>query len=140
MITRPAAHALLLVLFAVLCSCQTVRVKVDYNDQVDFFDFKTYAWLNSSEKNDKGYVGMGEQSIKIMLQKSLDEKGLSEVAKDKADVLIAVNVIEKDKVYYSTHYIPGFYHYGRWGYNHHWMDVDQYTESTIVLAFIDPKS
>ena len=45
MITRPLAHVLLLAVFAVLCSCQTVRVKVDYNDQVDFFSMKKHYFM-----------------------------------------------------------------------------------------------
>lgn len=140
MITRPAANALLLILFAVLCSCQTVSVKVDYNDQVDFFDFQTFAFLESPKKNDKGYVSMGDQTAQMMIRKALEQKGVSQVEGAKADILVALNVTEKDKVYYSNVH-PGYYSYGRWGYSaYHWSQPEEYTESTIVLAFIDPKT
>ncbi|MCH2204662.1 MAG: DUF4136 domain-containing protein [Lentisphaerales bacterium] len=139
MITRPMAHVLLLAVFAILCSCQTVRVKVDYNDQVDFFDFQEFAFLEAPKKNSKGYVSMGDQSMKNMIRKSLQEKGVTEVESSKADILVAINVSEKDKVYYSNVH-PGYYSYGGWGYSHHWIQPEEYTESTIVLAFVDPKT
>ena len=139
MINRFLANALIVGICAILCSCQSVRVKVNYNEQVDFFDFKNYAWFEAPKENDKGYVSMEDQAVQNMISKSLDEKGLTEVERDKADILIAVNVKEKDKVYYAN--IPySYYSYGRWGYSRHWVEPEEYTESTIVLAFIDPKT
>lgn len=140
MITRPVANSLLITLFALLCSCQSVRVNVNYNDQVDFFDFENYAWLEAPQKNDKGYVSMKDQTFQNMVDKTLVEKGFSKTDKDKADVLVALSITEKDKVYFSNIH-PSYYTRGRYGYaHHHWYEPEEYTESTIVLALIDPKS
>ena len=112
---------------------------MNYNNDVDFLAFQNYAWLMPVDVNDKGYIGLGEQNLRMLVKESLLGKGLTETSIDKADVLIAVNVTEKEKVHYSSSH-HGYYPYSRWGYSHHWVEPEQYTESTIVLAFIDTKT
>ncbi|MCM8531363.1 MAG: DUF4136 domain-containing protein [Lentisphaeraceae bacterium] len=130
-----------LAIFTALCSCSTSRVKVNYNDEVDFLDFKTFAWLQPMKKDKKGYVSLGKQSVRKKINDALNLKGLQEVDAAKADVLVTMNVTKKEKIHYSSN--PSFYHShyrSRWGYSPYWNEPEYYTESTFVLAFVDPKS
>ena len=127
--------------FAVLCSCTTARVKVNYNDEIDFLDFKTFAWLKPIKKDGESYVSLGEQSVRKTINDALNSKGFQEVHASKADILVTTNVTKKEKVHYNAN--PAFFnsYYGpRWGYSTFWYGPEYYTESTFVLAFVEPKT
>jgi hypothetical protein len=132
---------LLSVVLSLLCSCRTAEVHVEYNEDVDFLNFKTFKWLNSTDSKDKEYTSLKEQRIGSIIQNVLAERGLH--FSEKADVLVAVNVVEKEKVYYSQNYhrSPSVWgHYGHWGYHGSWAsEPEYYTESTLVIALVDPK-
>lgn len=129
----------LLVLGAfVLLSCRTTQVKVDYNDSVDFFKFRSFNWLPRSGTQ-KEYVSVKEQKIFDTIENLLQEKQLQK--SDKPDLLVAVNVTEKDKVYYYPRHSFGHFHDYRWGYSSfHTYEPEVYTESTIFIALVDPQS
>ncbi|MCM8538594.1 MAG: DUF4136 domain-containing protein [Lentisphaeraceae bacterium] len=142
-------NLVILTVFIALCSCSTSRVKVNYNDEVDFLDFKTFAWLEPMKKDKKSYISLSDQSVRKMINEALKLKGLKEAQASKADVFITTNLTEKEKVSYNSNPAffnsnPAFFHsYYRpyWGYSTHWSaGPDYYTESTFVLAFVDPKT
>ncbi len=129
---------LLCTAFTVLCSCNSARVNVEYNPEVDFFKFKTYQWFAAKDTNTKDYTSLKEQKISSVIRETLAEKGLH-MAKT-ADVLVAVNLIEKEKVHYSR-VRTGIHYPYYWGYHGYWdYEPDYYTESTLIVAIVDPKS
>lgn len=141
MIYGSLKNLFILVIFAALCSCSTSRVKVNYNDEIDFLDFKTFAWLEPMNKDKKGYISLGEQAVRKKISDSMNLKGLQKVESDKADILVAINVTQKEKIHYSSS--PAFYHShyrSRWGYSPYWYEPEYYTESTFILAFVNPKT
>lgn len=121
-----------------LFSCRTTQVKVDYNEDIDFFKFKTFNWLPRSGVQ-KGYFTVKEQRISQKVESLLQEKQLSK--SDKPDLLIAINVTEKDKVYYYPRHSFGHYNDYHWGYSSfHSYEPEVYTEYTIFIALVDPKT
>ena len=118
-----------------LCSCQNVQVDVEYNEDVDFFKYKTFQWLSVKDQKNKDYTSLKEQRIGNVIREVLADKGVH-FSKEKADVYIAVNIIEQEKVYYTQNY----YH-RRWGYHGFWdYEPEYYTESTLVIAFVEPET
>jgi len=126
-------------LIASLFSCRTAHVHVEYNQEIDFFKFRTYNWLPKQSGKDKSFYSLKEQKIQSKIESLLSEKQLSK--NEKPDVLIAVNVTEKEKVHYSPRFGAGYYPSRYWGYHGFYRyDVDEYTEYTIFVAVVDPKT
>ena len=123
-----------------LCSCQQAEVNVEFNKNIDFFQFKTFSWLSIEEQKNKNYTSLKEQSLGTLIQHILAERGLY-LKEDKPDVLVAVNLIEKEKVHFTPRF-TGRHHRGYWGWSSHWnyYEPDYYLESTLVVAVIDPKT
>ena len=132
-------YLLIVCLTASLFSCRTARVHVEYNNEVDFFKFRTYNWLPRKGAEDKSYYSLKEQKIQSKLEGLLSEKQLHK--SDKPDVLIAVNITEKEKVHFNPRFGAGYYPSRYWGYHGFYRyDVDEYTEYTIFVALVDPKT
>lgn len=121
---------------AILASCRSIDVHVEYNNEVDFFKFRTFDWMPMSIANDsKNFQSLKNQSIKNSLKEILAEKNLTR--SDKADLLIAVNITEKEKVYYTSR--NNFYGYYRWGYQgFNTYEPEYYKVSTLFIAMVDP--
>ena len=129
----------LICLTASLFSCRTTNVHVEYNTEVDFFKFRTYNWLPKEKVSNKSYYSLKEQKIQVKIESLLSEKHLSK--SDKPDIFIAVNVTEKEKAHFSPRFGGGYYPHRHWGYHGFYnYDVDEYTEYTIFVAVVDPKS
>lgn len=129
-----------LLLFAYSCS-PYIRVKYDYDQNLDFSGYHTYDWVTRPKghpadareamlKND-----LLEQRIKSAVNKTLAEKGLSQVS-DSPDIFVAYHTGVEDKIKVVN-----------WGYtypSHYWggrrVDVYQYEEGTLIIDFIDAKS
>lgn len=120
-----------------LFSCRTTQVKVEYNDKVDFFKFRTFNWLPRSGAQ-KEYLSVKEQKVFDTVEDLLQEKYLSK--SDKPDLHVAINVTEKDKVLYYPRHSFGHYDH-HWGYSSfNTYEPEVYTEYTIFIALVDPKS
>ncbi|MCM8527824.1 MAG: DUF4136 domain-containing protein [Lentisphaeraceae bacterium] len=127
----------LAVLISSLFSCQSTPVKVEYNDSVDFFQFRTFNWLPRSQAQ-KDYYTVKEQKIQEKVESLLQEKQLTK--SDKPDVQVAINVTEKEKVYYYPRHSFGHF-YDHWGYSSFYRyEPEYYTEYTIFIALVDPKT
>ena len=129
---------LLLALFVfTLFSCQSTAVKVEYNDTVDFFKYRTFNWLPRSAAK-KDYYTVKEQKILTKVESLLQEKHLTK--SDTPDLQVAINVSEKEKVHYYPRHSFGHFH-DHWGYSSFYSyDPEYYTEYTIFIALVDPKT
>ncbi len=129
----------LICLLASLFSCRTANVHVEYNTEVDFFKFRTYNWLPREKVSNKNFSSLKDQKIQSKIEALLSEKQLSK--SDKPDVFIAVNITEKEKAHISPRFGAGYYPYRSWGYHGFYRyEVDEYTEYTIFIAVVDPKT
>ncbi len=125
-----------------LASCTSgpaVSVKTDYNHQVSFTGYKTYA-LDLSKAPELRPTGRA--ALTESLNSNLAGRGITETSMGQADLVVVPVVFTQEKLHSmptggSTYVLahPG-YRYGSWYVNE---DVTQYTEGTLVLDFLDKK-
>ncbi len=124
-----------LCLTAIFVGCSPISVSHDYDPQTNFSNLKTFSWLPFPEKT--VFNQLVVERIKKAVTAELSFKGLSQNSQ-RPDFLIAMYGATKEKLDIND-----------WGYNDGpralgWgernIDVRQYTEGTIILDFIDPKS
>jgi hypothetical protein len=126
---------LLLLSVILLSSCSAVKVVADYDSNVDFNQYKTFAFykplIDSAKISD-----LDKKRILRGIETELLAKGFT---KSKSpDLLIGIFTKSREKVTVSR----GGVEYG-WGWNPYWgsmynrINVNQYTEGTLFIDFID---
>ncbi|MFN8324633.1 DUF4136 domain-containing protein [Flavobacterium sp.] len=127
------------ILVIVLTSCSSVRVNQDYDKNVDFSQYKTYAYHKAGV--DK--VEISDLDKKRILR-SIDEvmaaKGFTK--SETPDLLINFFTKEREQVDVNQFNMGWGYGWG-WGWNP-WMwgnntSVNRYTEGTLTIDVIDAK-
>lgn len=123
-----------IVLFA---SCSSVQVSTDYDNTVDFSQFKTYAFM----KNGVDKINISDLDKKRILKAIDDEltaKGYSK--SENPDVLINLFTDAKEIVNVNTYYNGwGYGYYRPWGWNP-WMMGPGYqsvSTSTQGILYVD---
>ena len=121
-------------LVLLILSCNAIRVNSDFNNNVDFNNYKTYAFskkgVDAAEIND-----IDKKRILNAIDIELSSKGLRKSSID-PDLLINFFTESNKKV----NYYPGYDHYssglniGPWFYNYHYQ---QYTEGVLFIDLID---
>ncbi len=150
-----------LVILPVFSGCSSLSVDSEWDHQVDFSGYQSYAWI----PQDEGPVN--EQQLpkhldlrlrRVVDEILIDEKGLERAPTPaQADFLLAyyINTKKETKVNYSVYagyyggYGYGGYGYGYWPGYHGGMgisggtamhNVREYTTGTLVLDIVDPKT
>lgn len=136
-------HDILLLCSAVLVfSCSSVDVTTDYDKDVNFTRYKSFAWMKmNSSRGDSGEPtlmnsALTRKRISAAIEKELVGKGLIMQA-NQPDIYITFHSAVKDKVDVERY----GYRYGRWGQV--WdvrTDVYRYKEGAIVVDLIDATS
>jgi hypothetical protein len=130
-----------LVILCTLVACSTtpsVAVKTDYDHSATFGKYHTYAIDTAST----GLSATGNAALQSALRSSLAGRGLKESGRN-ADLYIVATVFTKEKQHvmptrdYSVY--PSTYGRYRGGWAMH-TDVQQYTEGSLVLDFVDSKT
>ncbi len=111
---------------------------VDYNDQFNFSQIKTYAHLEPQQQGSEVASGLMQERIRNAIDDQMLLLGYQKVPADKAHVLIAHTVIGREKVDVRTYY------HGRRRYRcamcgYSTVDVRQYTEGTLIIDVLDTK-
>ncbi len=140
----------------VLAGCGSVA-HIEKDDTVNFSNFKTFAWVNSSETQSdstKKVVSLTEQKVRKAVNSELGKQGWREV-KNRADVLLSYDVLversvkeDKNPVYsrpytrylynpYARRYVAIRYPSQFLGY-----DNDQYEirQGTITITMVDAET
>lgn len=129
------------VLFAmiVFMSCSSLKVTSDYNTQADFSKYKTYAFFKKGI-DDADVSDLDKRRILKAIESELSAKGF--VKSDNPDFLVNIFTKSRQKVNVTDSWNFGW----GWGWNP-WMwggmnrvNVNQYTEGTLFIDFIDRKS
>ena len=130
-----------LVLFfssAMLLSCSSIKVYTDYDSKVDFKKYKTFAFYKP--EIDKAKIS--DLDKKRILRAIEEEMLLKGFTKSKTpDLLVGIFTKSRDKVNVNQYnnLNMGF----GWGWNPWWggmnnnISVNQYTEGTLFIDFID---
>ena len=140
---------LLLLLIWQLGGCTTpLKVSTDYDDQFDFKSQSSYA-LIQPEKIENAPNDLTKQRIESALKNALDIKGLTLTKKDQADIWVSYFATsEKQQDVQTFHNYNHFYGYANCFRCYQpifpvmttEVYVTDYTEGTLMVDFIDPKS
>jgi len=128
--------ALSAMIFAI--SCSPVSVSHDYDPDINFGRLKTFDWIPFP-----GNVEVNQLVVKRIqdaVTRGLQAKGLQKSSQN-PDFVIVMHGMTEDKLDitdwgYST---GSYYRGGYWGGGHN-ISVNEYTEGTLTLDFIDSKS
>lgn len=88
-------HYVTLAFMLLLTACSSTQTKNDYDPNIDFSQFKSFAWVetNSTETSKYHLNGLMDQRIKSAVDKNLISKEMTQV--DKADADLLVNYLTK---------------------------------------------
>jgi Domain of unknown function (DUF4136) len=134
-----------LVAACALAACSTVTVTTDYDHSTSFAKYKTYSLGPAA--HGQTLSPTSEAALRDSLRTELAARGISEVPSGKADLAVVRHAFHQEKVSVQQ-YTDWGYGYGGWpyryGYYSMWAgaprtytDVNQYTEGTLVLDFVD---
>jgi len=135
---------ILLLVGVVFAGCSTLQTVSDYDKDVDFSGYKSYGFY------DKGLEklrlnNLDKRRLMAAVEAEMNAKGFTK--SDKPDLLVNLVVVARER---ADYYSPGFY--GGWGWGRGWGwggawgggwgggpgYVNQYSEGTIIIDFLDP--
>lgn len=133
---------------AVLTACSTVTVTTDYDHSAPFASYKTYALAPAAKGQTLSPAS--EAALRDSLRTELAARGITEVSSGKPDLAIVRHVFLQEKVsvqqytdwgYGMGGWPYGYGYYGLWaGAPRTYIDVNQYTQGTMILDFVDTKT
>jgi len=126
-------NAKILSLSLALAACSGITTQVRTTPGANLMAYHTFAWAPP----EPGRVDTpGHQAIRTSLEQNLAQRGI--VAGQPPDFLIAYHTRQRQRTeVYPTGFYGGYYgYYGGYGYP----DVRQYTEGTLIIDFIDPRT
>ncbi|MCM2679054.1 DUF4136 domain-containing protein [Echinimonas agarilytica] len=125
------------------------NVNSDYAEDYDFLSIRSFYMvpINNDTYNGQPGASLAEQRITKSIVDSLTNKGLTQVSREEADVLVSFHLASKDKTRirsYNTTMNYGYY--GRYRYGGmgvgmgNDIDVQQYTEGQLLIDLVDRRS
>lgn len=132
----------------VLAACtSTIKPEVDYRQDYAFENIRTYSVLEDTAKPMDAVYHVSDienDRVARALQNAMANKGLREVPKDQADILVAYQIVTKDKTQVRDYGPSVAYRcyrcFGGYAGVNNTVDVRNYTEGTIIIDMLDPKS
>jgi len=128
-----------LLLLFILAACSSVRVNSDYDKQVDFTAYKTFAYHKTGI--DKAEISdLDKKRILRSIDETMTAKGFSK--SETPDLLISFFTKEREEVNVNQFNAGWGYGWG-WGWNPYlWggnTSVSRHTEGTLYIDIIDAK-
>ncbi|WP_088324447.1 DUF4136 domain-containing protein [Polaribacter tangerinus] len=135
---------LTLVLVVVFASCKSVNVVVDYDANIDFNEYKTFAFYKTGI--DKSNISdLDKKRILRAIEKALLAKGF--VKSETPDMLVSIFTKSRERVNVNQQNFNNGWGWG-WGFGWGWnpwmfggmntnVNVSQFTEGTLFIDFID---
>ncbi len=127
---------LFLLCLVMLTSCSSVKVVSDYDTKVDFTSYKTFAFYKKGI--DKASVSdLDKKRIMRAVEAELVAKGFSKSVNP--DILVSIFTKSREQVNVSDNNIGiGWgWGYNPWFYGRTNININQYTEGTLFIDFID---
>jgi hypothetical protein len=133
------SHFFSIILVFILVSCATVRVNSDYDKNVDFTQFKTYAFYKTGI--DKVEISdLDKKRILRSIDEAMTAKGFTK--SETPDLLININTKAQTNVNINDYYAGYGYGWGYYGWNPYWgygSSVYTSTEGVLTIDLIDAK-
>jgi len=121
-----------------LASCSSVRVNTDYDKNVDFSSYKTYAFYKTGI--DKVEISdLDKKRILRSIDEEMTAKGFTK--SENPDLLININTKAEKNINVNQFYAGYGYGWG-FGWNPYWggnYSVNTNTEGTLIIDLIDAK-
>tara|TARA_R110001632_G_scaffold6324_1_gene25694 strand:- start:29656 stop:30234 length:579 start_codon:yes stop_codon:yes gene_type:complete len=135
--TMKSLKLIAVILIMSLTSCATVKVVSDYDTKVNFNEYKTFAFYKKGI--DKASVSdLDKKRIMRAIEAELIAKGFTK--SDNPDMLVSIFTKSRERVNVTQN---NFGWGWGWGWRNSWMfgrenmNVNQYTEGTLFIDFID---
>jgi len=135
--TMKSLKLIAVILIMSLTSCATVKVVSDYDTKVNFNEYKTFAFYKKGI--DKAAVSdLDKKRIMRAIEAELITKGFTK--SDNPDMLVSIFTKSRERVNITQN---NFGWGWGWGWRNSWMfgrenmNVNQYTEGTLFIDFID---
>ncbi len=134
-----------LLVLAAVAGCSSIGVQTDYDPDADFSTIKTYAWAeDDSQAGELAENPLLRKRIRNSIDRYLAVRGFSLVDPARADVLLVIGVVVKEKMRVTDWGGPGGYYRNPW-YDPWWgrgayggrVDVSYYHEGTLVIDIVD---
>jgi hypothetical protein len=131
---------LVLGLLIIISACSAISVTSDYDPALDFTAYRTFAVFQDDVKGsalDK--APLIKRRVLEAVEETMTKKGLSKSDLEKADLIAYAFAATKDKIQVTD----WGYGYGRYWRNYPYgrnIDVDSYTEASLVVDLVDNKS
>lgn len=137
-----------------LSACSSVDTSWDYNPDVNFSQIKTFAWTTVDNDGSQYHLdGLMDERVRHAVDHEMAVKGIKQVAKDKAQVLVNYLTKVNTKVDINTFtnyygYNPYYPYYGaNGGWGRPWgsipvteTQVKEYNVGTLIIDIIDAKT
>jgi hypothetical protein len=134
--------AMIVALFGILAGCSSLTVNYDYDTNVDWAKYKTYAWLGQEAKSGQDPVanpmdsGLLDKRFRSSVEWEMEQRKIT--PSDNPDCYVIYHLGSADKLQvtdwgyrYSDYY---------WGYGGRQVDVYEYTEGTLVIDIVDAET
>jgi len=134
-----------LLLTFILGGCSTVSVKYDYDQAADFSMIHTYSWGQANSDDDELTKNpLLKKRFTASIDGYLQSKDFRKVEPDKADILVVIEAVVKEKMRLIDWGGPRGYYRHPW-YDPWWggsayggrVDVSYYQEGTVVIDIVD---
>lgn len=132
-----------------LTACSTVTVTTDYDKSAPFANYKTYTLAPAGAG--QALSPISEAALRNAIRTQLAARGLTEAKSGMGDIAIVRHVFTKDKVSVQQYTDWGYAGVGTWPYGYGsygmwagaprtYVDVQQYTEGTLILDVVDVRT
>ena len=132
---KNSSKLLILLVSLTYLSCSSVRVSSDYNSEINFSSYKTYAF--SKKGIDKAQINeLDKKRILKALEIELSSLGLRKNSID-PDVVVSIFTVANEEININNSYNYLGYSYGPW-YNFNYSNYST-TQGTLFIDIIDYK-
>ncbi len=130
-------YLLFVVMVISITSCSSVKVAYDFDKQVDFTKFKTYAFTEDVAKLPLDDLNRGR--LITAVETELAAKGFTK--SDNPDVLIDIFLTAKQRTEAVANNSGGGGYYGRYGYGGGFstttVSYNEYTDGTLLINMVN---
>jgi hypothetical protein len=135
-----------LALAILLSACSgTPKVSTDYNPEYDFGNINSYYLVDHNVASGAADTSLVDQRVSRAIASEMSKRGIKPADEQQAGIIVNFYIVTRDKTRvtsYNTAYGYRGYGYGIASpyYGGNQVDVHQYTEGTLLLDLVDPKS
>ena len=126
-------------LIVLFFSCSPYHVKIDYDNKIDFANFKTYKWIKPKiDRNDQSVFtnSMNIKRFATAIEEGLALKGFTRIEEGIPDLNVVCHIRMKKKIDITSY---GYSYWAVPGRVTGYTQYRTYEEGSLVIDFIDAK-